>query len=282
MKQLFFLGLLSVLGFGACNLSNSKAETGPLNDEKVKINSTDQNNRKNLVLVELFTSEGCSSCPPAERALAKLQKDQPIENAEIVTLAFHVDYWNYLGWKDEFSSPKFSQRQTAYAITFGLQSNYTPQMIVDGKQEFVGSKWASALSEIRKTARDTKGEVDVSVQNKAENSTLKVKISKINSNEDLDVWLAIAEDNLETNVKSGENSGKKLNHISVVRNFVRIGDIAKGNKSFETEKILNPDSKWKKENLNIVVFAQGKESKNVVALGKTKLVQSLKENSSKN
>src|SRR3982074_1663188 len=92
------------------------------------------------VVVELFTSEGCSSCPPAENLLSHMAEQQPIENAEVIALEEHVDYWNELGWVDPFSSREWTARQHAYAGVLGNGNAYTPQMVVDGKTEFVGSQ----------------------------------------------------------------------------------------------------------------------------------------------
>lgn len=203
--------------------------------------------------------------------MAKLQTEQPVKNAEIITLAFHVDYWNYLGWKDEFSSKEFSQRQSRYSDTFGLDSIYTPQMVVDGKSQFTGSSYQKALSEIGKATSSNKGEVKLSLEKGLLNPNLKINISGLDTKENSDVFLAIAEDNLSTNVRRGENGGKKLNHISVVRSLVSLGNAAAGEKNFQMEKTLELNSNWKKENLNLVVFVQNKTSKNIAAVGKAAL-----------
>ena len=105
------------------------------------------------VLVELFTSEGCSSCPPADALLARLDRDQPVPNADIITLGEHVDYWDSLGWHDRFSSHQFTLRQSEYTQRLRLDDSYTPQMIVDGTSQFVGNDAAHALRAIAEAAR---------------------------------------------------------------------------------------------------------------------------------
>lgn len=186
-------------------------------------------------------------------------------------MAFHVDYWNYLGWRDEFSSAEYSRRQSGYSRAFKLGSIYTPQMVVDGKSQFSGGRYLTALTEIGKAANENKGEVKLSLEEGLLNPSLKVEISGLNTKEDSDVFLAIAEDNLSTNVKRGENGGKKLNHISVVRNLVPLGNIAAGEKTFEAEKPLELNPNWNKKNLKLVVFVQNKNSKNIAAVGKKTL-----------
>ena len=203
--------------------------------------------------------------------LAKLQREQPVENTEIITLAYHVDYWDYLGWKDEFSLPKYGQRQSEYVRAFGLKSNYTPQMVIDGKKEFVGSRYSQAVSQIGDESDNKKGKVEITLNKELLKPSLKVEIAELDTKEDSDIWLAISEDDLETDVKRGENKGRKLSHSSVVRELQQIGFVAAGEKKFETVKSVNLNKKWKKKSLNFIVFAQNKNSKNIVAIGKEKL-----------
>lgn len=217
---------------------------------------------KQPVLVELFTSEGCSSCPPADRALAFLQKEQPNSQAEIITLAFHVDYWDDLGWKDEFSSPLYTQRQQFYARSFKLNSSYTPQMVVDGSFELVGSNLGKAKKAIADTLKTPKAKVELA---KDENN-LKVKISESQNNEVATVYLAIAEDNLSSNVQRGENAGNRLEHISVVRELKMLGKIEPKQVNFESQTALVFQPNWKKENLKLVVFVQENQSRKVLGV----------------
>src|SRR5688500_5386821 len=133
MKFVFIL-IAIFLTFSGCSLQTAESQ----NQEENKIPENENKAGKQYVLVELFTSEGCSSCPPADKVLARLESEQPVKDVEIVPLALHVDYWNYLGWRDEFSSNAFSQRQNGYAKRFKLDSIYTPQMVVDGQKQFTG------------------------------------------------------------------------------------------------------------------------------------------------
>lgn len=219
------------------------------------------------ILVELFTSEGCSSCPPADRQLALLENEQPVAGADIITLAFHVDYWNRLGWTDKYSSPQFSERQNSYVQRMGLDSSYTPQMVVDGQLEFVGSDANKANSTIAKAAAVRKARVSL----KASAESVELLIDDLDRHEDATVYLAVAEDGLVTDVKSGENGGSKLPHISVVRRFDVLGRIDKASSSFKASAKVVTEPGWKVENLKYVVFVQEDVTGKVVGVAKSQV-----------
>jgi len=272
MKKIFIFGILSAFfGLIAWSLPGDRAiaQTSQIQNNQIK--KPMDINKKVPVLVELFTSEGCSSCPPADRVLAQLEKERTTADAEIITLALHVDYWNYLGWKDEFSSSVYSQRQNGYAEKFNLDSIYTPQMVVDGQNQFVGSNLGTAQKAISEAAKSQKANIEISSVADLKNPKLKVNISDLPAHDNAFVWLAIAEDNLRTNVRRGENSGRMLNHVSVVREMKLLGNLASIDKTFEAETALQLSPAWKKENLKIVVFVQGKDSKRVFGVNRQKL-----------
>lgn len=167
------------------------------------------------VLVELFTSEGCSSCPPADRHLQRL-------DPQVVVLSEHVDYWDRLGWKDRFSSPAFTERQEAYAREFGLDSPYTPQMVVDGAAQFTGGDTRRAAVEIEKAINRPKADVVLSRSGEG------VRVDIEGAPNAADVWLALADDSALTKVAAGENKGHTLAHVAVVRSLRKIGSVKRG------------------------------------------------------
>lgn len=222
------------------------------------------------VLVELFTSEGCSSCPPAEKNLAYLEKEQPFDGAEIITLAFHVDYWDDLGWKDRFASPLFTQRQRVYDRKFRTGNIYTPQMVVDGEAEFVGSKLEKAEKAILNAARSEKAEIGLRILD----GTVSIAITDIPDTGDSTIYLAIAEDGLSSDVRRGENAGKNLAHVSVVRSLSGIGRISAGETKFESRSIfLSIPGDSVEQNLKVIVFIQENASRRIRGVKAVRLLE---------
>src|SRR5215510_8058277 len=186
----FLLLLFCTAFFGSCAWETSATPTS------VPVDTKSEPAQKQPVLVELFTSEGCSSCPPADRALAVLEKQQPVNGVDVITLEFHVDYWDGPGWKDPFSSASFTQRQEQYAVAFKLDSDYTPQMVVDGQAEFVGSDAGKAAKTIEKLASESKGTLKANMGPES----VEVVIKDVADNSSATVYLATVEDDLTSNV----------------------------------------------------------------------------------
>jgi hypothetical protein len=176
------------------------------------------------VLVELFTSEGCSDCPPADRLLEQLEQAQPVAGATIIVLSEHVDYWDRLGWKDPFSAHFFSERQEEYARRFRLDSVYTPQMVVDGEAEFVGSNGRQALAAVGAAARTKKAAVRLSHRS---GNMVRVEVDGLPDRAS-DVYLAVVEKTGESQVIRGENRGRNLHHVAIVRRIVGLGKCKAG------------------------------------------------------
>jgi hypothetical protein len=206
---------------------------------------------RKAVVVELFTSEGCSSCPPADALLSRLRQQASAQGVEIIPLGFHVDYWNSLGWRDRFSSADYSKRQEQYAQKLHLEGPYTPQMVVDGATQFVGNDAARAQQVIARAALQPQpAQIEISfAQDKVQ---VHVKAAELSSGND--VMLAITEDNLANKVSAGENDGRVLHHSAVVRDLRRLGQLRDG--SFETTASLKPGKDWKIQDLRVVVFVQ--------------------------
>jgi hypothetical protein len=218
------------------------------------------------VLVELFTSEGCSSCPPADELLANLAKSQPVAGALVIPLSEHVDYWNHLGWSDPYSSRLFSERQNMYAAAFRNSGVYTPQAVVDGGVELVGSDQDKLQSAIASAARAPKLHVVVARGGAA--SSLRVRVEPSPSapkGQGAQVVLAIVESGLQSQVSKGENSGRRLSHTAVVRKLEVVGVVQDG--VFEKEIAVKLDPSWKVENLSAVAFVQERPSGKVLGAG---------------
>lgn len=208
---------------------------------------------KKSVIVELFTSEGCSSCPPADALLGQLRRPPNANGAEVIPLGFHVDYWDSSAWHDRFDSGAYSRRQDDYARKFHIDGPYTPQMVVNGQFEFVGSlagKAREAITEASAQAPAAEVQISPAGSNKL--------LLKVTGSLPADVMLAITEDNLTTNVGGGENDGRVLHHSAVVRELRRLGHVQNG--SFSTTVPLTTRQGWKRDDLRAVVFVQDEAS----------------------
>ena len=204
--------------------------------------------KKPIVLVELFTSEGCSSCPPADRLLSEIVNQD--SEVEVIGLSFHVDYWDYIGWRDPYASSAFSQRQRSYARKFYSNQIYTPQMVVNGKYEFVGSdrsRWNKIFNQVKEEPID----YPISLNSKeVVGNELLVEVSS-SSNKNVILNIAVVERGLSQNVNRGENRGRKLSHDNVVRVFKSRQFNGASNKFS-----LKLPNDIKLEKANIILYAQ--------------------------
>jgi hypothetical protein len=229
------------------------------------------------VLVELFTSEGCSSCPPADELLTKLQADQPIPGVQIIGLEEHVDYWNHDGWMDPYSGAEWTARQQDYTARFKGANPYTPQMIVDGQRELLGNNPRAAVDVIRESAQQQKTSVAIATTMVAKGETRRVDVRvgglpPSSGQDKADVWLVVAEEGLQGSAKAGENSGKSWRHAAIVRSMLKIGSaVTSGPESFVSAPQIKLKSAWKKENLRIVVFVQERKTWRIVGVASTKV-----------
>ncbi len=218
--------------------------------------------KEGFAVVELFTSEGCSSCPSADKVVAALPAEFP-DNVYI--LSFHVDYWNYIGWKDVFSKPEYTQRQKQYASKLRLQSIYTPQVVVNGLHEFVGSNKAKLQSTITSELKNTAGKlIDVSAT-ATDGKTVTVSYdAKEAASEELNI--ALIQKQGVTEVKRGENGGRKLYHINIVRDFKTITP----NEHKGTVSLTIPEGLSKNDCI-VIAYLQQKNNSAVTAAKKIKL-----------
>ena len=212
------------------------------------------------VVIELFTSEGCSSCPAADAVLRELEAAQSVPGAEIIALGEHVDYWNRLGWADPFSAPQFSERQRWYATGFA-EGNYTPQAVVNGRYELVGSRRTQLAQAVAEAARAPQAAVALT---RFAPGAVRVQVSGLPSGTGAaSVALVLTESGLSTQVGRGENAGRLLRHAAVVRALRPLGAVGPGG-TFEATVPLNLAPGWLANNLRAVVLVQATVSHQVV------------------
>lgn len=213
------------------------------------------------VIAELFTSEGCSSCPPADGLLETLLQEQPIKGAYVIPLSEHVTYWDHQGWKDPFSAQQYTVRQQQYGRRFNIESIYTPQLVIDGTREFVGSDKRAIERALTDAAKTSKPELSVSATVAEGSLSLAASGPGLAAEKDAELVFAVTEDHLVIDVPRGENAKRTLKHSGVVRWLKSAGTI--GSAPPTASVTLAQD--WHRENLRVVAFVQSKKDRRVVA-----------------
>jgi len=208
------------------------------------------------ILIELFTSEGCSSCPPADAALARLHEKQPVPGVELLVLSEHVDYWDRLGWRDPFSDVLFTDRQEHYGPRL-----YTPQAVIDGRIDVLGSDEAGIVRAAGAAAHDPHGAIAL----KRSTRGVRLEVRGLPAHAAAQVFLAVVEDGLVSRVVRGENEGRTLQHTAVVRALDAAGNVAAGAAQWSGEAELRTRPEWKK--VRVVAFVQERQSRRILAAG---------------
>ena len=265
--------------FAVCSVGSLRAngQTQPSSQTQATAQPAASDSGRKPVLVELFTAEGCSTCPPAE-AMALKMEQQVLPGADVIVLEEHVDYWNQYGWIDPFSSGEWTERQRDYVSKLADKSPYTPEMVVDGQTQFVGNNGREAQAAIEKAVHETETNITVTEgkQDPKDSGDFEVSVGQLEGNtarDTAEVWLAVTEDGLHSSVTRGENAGHVLNHAAVLRSLHKIGVAqAKGdNASFAGDSRVKFKSDWKRENLRVVVFVQEKKSRKILGAASTKV-----------
>jgi hypothetical protein len=230
-----------------------------------------------IVVAELFTSEGCSSCPPADRLLETLLHQQPASGVYVIPLSEHVDYWDHQGWKDPFSSAQFTDRQKLYGLRFNVDSIYTPQLVIDGTSEFVGSDERELKRALAKAAGEPKPYLQVDLTGTGAETAVAVHGPGLAASrgEATELMVAVTEDDLVVDVKRGENASRTLHHSGVVRSLQSLGDpkiaprpsgaVDAGKVVVNITLALKPD--WKRDKLRVVAFVQSKKTRRILSVG---------------
>lgn len=240
----------------ACLQAASQTQSAPLDNPAAAPPTADAR----PVVVELFTSEGCSSCPPADVFLQNLDKFQPIPGAQLIVLSEHVTYWDQEGWKDPNSSQALTDRQSSYDSTLGEKESFTPQVIVDGEHELRLATPPQQVKDVLQQARD-EAKIPVQISGVAvdpgDPSVLRAHVDtgENSSKHNADVYVAVTLSHVESQVLRGENGGRHLVHVSVVQKITKIGKLSKG-KAFADDVQLKLTPAEDPKNLRVIAFIQ--------------------------
>jgi hypothetical protein len=218
--------------------------------------SSAQSPQKVPILVELFTSEDCSTCPPADDLLTRLKEKQPIQGVELIALGFHVDYWDRLGWKDRFSSNTYTRRQGDYAKRFHDEV-YTPQMVIDGEHLVQDGP---AIPQLVATAAKTPKPIEIVLEQNGSSAEVQLKGNASTG----ETFLAVVEDGVETSVKGGENHGKTLHHAAVVRDWHPLGVVPPNSAKKSVPLTIPSDAD--RSRLQLVAFVQDPATGHILGL----------------
>jgi len=233
------------------------------------------NSGRTPILMELFTSEGCSSCPPVDEWVQRLDATQPVAGAELIVLSEHVDYWDHDGWKDPYSSAELTERQKGYADELGLKDVYTPQVILDGNLEVNPANGEQTSELLTKAAGAAMIGVKLDGVSLAPGSpavlTGRIEADGSGQKKSGDVYVAVALDKTLTDVLAGENDGKKLTNIAVVKDLVKVGKLDKG-KSFDAPFRIRLWPGADLGNLRVIAFVQESGPGRVLGAAMTKEV----------
>lgn len=248
------------VGTVALALATAAYANRKINAPKTENNTTPG---KGFALVELFTSEGCSSCPPADELLARIQKES--QEKPVYILAYHVDYWNNLGWKDVFSNAMFSKRQKEYSYHLNSQV-YTPQVIVNGKTEMVGSD-EPALREAISNALTTAQTAQVSLKAQQTGDKLAVNYELSGNTDNQQLLIAVVQKTAISKVARGENEGRTLSHAQIVRDLktVALSQVKTG------QTIISVPKEFNQQEWEVVGFIQNKDNGEVLTATKAVL-----------
>lgn len=249
MKRILLLASVLLLALVSANPSARSDDQKPAQPANAQ-------EAKSGVLVELFTSEGCSSCPPADALLRQLDTMAPVNSVGIVVLGEHVDYWDGVGWRDRFSSRQYTERQSDYARRFSLDSPFTPQMVVDGTQQLVGNNTGALQAALNKAATVNRATLRISAEPKDQKHlALTVDAGPLPSgSKHADLYVALADNSDETQVGGGENSGRKLQHVAVARSLRKCGTVPAAGAQLQVTVPLEKGSEVDKQ--RVVVFLQ--------------------------
>jgi hypothetical protein len=244
------------------------AACGSSADKPATVAAADEQSTDRAVVVELFTSQGCNSCPPADAWLTELGRPGAVDGVEVITLAYHVDYWNDLGWEDPFSSAEWSRRQRTYSKAIAGGRVYTPQMVIDGREHVVGSKRASVTRAVQRAANRAVLPAEVNLSVDAADTIhvdVGVTLGAPLESGTLECLVAIYESGAATEIPHGENAGRELRNDFIVRRLVTAAELGGGDRTIDGAVDIDLDPAWNRDGVGVVAFVQDEATREIVA-----------------